>query len=52
MGRELLTKLSKHILKDGRSDILNLQIYSERWKMLGGEDLDWFWRGWFYSTDA
>ena len=17
-----------------------------------GEDLDWFWRGWFYSTDA
>ena len=34
MGRELLTKLSKHILKDGRSDILNLQIYSERWKML------------------
>jgi hypothetical protein len=34
MGRELLTKLSKHILKDGLSDILNLQIYSERWKML------------------
>ena len=52
MGRELL--------------IMHLKQYARRWAFkhptpadffrtmedASGEDLDWFWRGWFYSTDA
>ncbi|MEZ7888316.1 MAG: M1 family metallopeptidase, partial [Cloacibacterium sp.] len=52
MGRELFDKAFK--------------TYSKRWAFrhpepadlfrtmedASGEDLDWFWRGWFYSTDA
>jgi hypothetical protein len=36
----------------GIPNIRLLPISFAHWKMASGEDLDWFWRGWFYSTEA
>ncbi len=59
-----LTLLREHILGPERFDAA-FRAYTERWAFkhpqpadfframedVGGEDLDWFWRGWFYTTD-
>ncbi len=46
-----MIKLLKLILKDGHLNILEPADLFRTMEDATGEDLDWFWRGWFYSTD-
>ena len=38
--------------EDGHLNILTPADFFRTMEDASGEDLDWFWRGWFYSTDA
>jgi hypothetical protein len=41
----------KNMQEDGLSNILNRLTFFRTMEDASGEDLDWFWRGWFYGTD-
>ena len=51
MGRELFDKAFKTYAKDGHLNIPEPADLFRTMEDASGEDLDWFWRGWFYNTD-
>ncbi len=51
MGRELFDYAFKTYQIDGNSNIQRLKIFLDTMEDASAFDLDWFWRGWFYTTD-
>ena len=51
MGRELLIMPSRNIAEGGRLSILTPADFFRTMEDASAFDLDWFWRGWFYTID-